>query len=293
MIPNQRPKFESRFFNNLKCNNVGIQNIKYTYYNQSSETNAWYFTSKNERALVLFLHATGHDALYPNTQLFELLLNNGFSIFSFDLDGHGFSSTTFFDSNDFDASFDCAFNQVLKRNEKTKPIFVCGQSLGALLGFCHLGKYIKEVKGFVGIAMPLARPNLLSFLPELLLPILPTFWQQLSHFSLYEIFPPVLSFKRQFYPIRLNKKAGHYFSEISAYISNAINSLQQSQNLPQCLFIKGQFDKIAARHSTLNKHLFAQSFDLVQIDLENHFSLMLSSKAHQTVLKWLLEKIND
>ena len=46
-------------------------------------------SNKTVRNFVLFVHGLGHDRYYPFTEIFIDLLENGYSILSLDLNGHG------------------------------------------------------------------------------------------------------------------------------------------------------------------------------------------------------------
>lgn len=60
-------------------------------------TIAYRISPPRPRALVLVAHGAGNDALFSMVTLFKRLLEAGYEIFTFDLDGHGRESTTRFD----------------------------------------------------------------------------------------------------------------------------------------------------------------------------------------------------
>ena len=116
--------------------------------------------TSHTRNLVIAAHGVGNDAFFPFIHYFEYLLAKGFSVYAFDLDGHGHSSTTVFDHNIVGMMED-AFEQIPMLGQYSK-IHLLGQSLGGLLSLDFLKR--KNLDSACMIGTPISsRMNTFDF----------------------------------------------------------------------------------------------------------------------------------
>jgi alpha-beta hydrolase superfamily lysophospholipase len=81
---------------------------------------------------VLVAHGAGNDAVFPLLELFGALLEGGAEVFSFDVDGHGCTSTTVFAPDSVRTAVSAAADQA-ERGRPPLPLHVVGHSLGGSL----------------------------------------------------------------------------------------------------------------------------------------------------------------
>jgi alpha-beta hydrolase superfamily lysophospholipase len=84
------------------------------------------------RMRVLVAHGAGNDAVFPLLELFRALLAEGCEVFSFDVDGHGCTSTTVFAPDTVRTAIAAAADAAA-RGMPPLPLHVVGHSLGGSL----------------------------------------------------------------------------------------------------------------------------------------------------------------
>lgn len=90
------------------------------------------------RGRVLVAHGAGNDALFPLVALAAALVRRGFEVFSFDLDGNGWESTTRFDPETAPGAVAAALDAA-GRGRPRVPVHLLGHSLGGALALGFLG----------------------------------------------------------------------------------------------------------------------------------------------------------
>lgn len=111
---------------------------------------------RDPRAVVVNLHGLGdHSGLY--LPLVEFLVPLGFSVHAVDLRGHGRSGgqRAYIERwTDYRSDLD-AFLRVVRREEPRLPVFLVGNSLGALVALDFAIANPGRVRGLVAVAAPL------------------------------------------------------------------------------------------------------------------------------------------
>lgn len=90
------------------------------------------------RGRVVVAHGAGNDALFPLVALFAALVRRGFEVFSFDLDGNGWESTTRFRVETAPGAVAAAIDAAAEGRPPV-PVHLLGHSLGGALALGFLG----------------------------------------------------------------------------------------------------------------------------------------------------------
>jgi alpha-beta hydrolase superfamily lysophospholipase len=133
-----RPAYVERFFATLASRGMTVRTRRYARPAAGGEVQAYAFApAAAPRSLVLLVHASGNDALFPQLGLILELLARRHAVFTFDLDGHGRLSTTCLD---LDAARDAvaaatraARSDPALAGPATRALHLVGQSLGGVL----------------------------------------------------------------------------------------------------------------------------------------------------------------
>ena len=111
---------------------------------------------KSSQPPILFIHATGFNALTYRTNLEQVSAE--FEIFALDLRGHGFSNASA-DPHDFD-SWDIYIQDILSFLKMLPtPIILAGHSLGSMLCLAIAAKYPEQVKHLLMIEPIIMTPR--------------------------------------------------------------------------------------------------------------------------------------
>jgi pimeloyl-ACP methyl ester carboxylesterase len=239
------------------------------------------------KALVIFAHGTGCDALYPQINLFTSLLEDGFAIFTFDLDGHGCYSTAILDRQNIFTAIADAASHIPQNLSHLNKHFV-GYSLGASLVLNYAAKNSDSFASASLIACPVSAPKKLScFYKEII-----GFFSLLCSFALktytaWEIIPSFGGFKRKLYPIRCdNKQNFAYVNIVNEIIKLSLSDLNLEKIKNKILFLYGSNDKIA----TTNPKFLMQKINFKLFKHHTHLEMIFSEEVIKGVKKFINDK---
>jgi pimeloyl-ACP methyl ester carboxylesterase len=247
------------------------------------------------RGLIVYVHGTGNDHIYPQISLFQQLVKAGYAVFSFDLDGHGRNSSTKFDPDSIADAVECAVNAA-ESNIPGLPIFLIGHSLGGAAALAYLSSAERDIAGVILVSVPLHVPMAVKpFVGELRsLQSISTF-VQIRNYGPWGIIPAFGPFKRGQYPVRHTKTIGRlpnsmtYVDEVQrAFEILDVSEAAKSVDAPS-LLIYGERDGIAPlRHG---EKLFDSlgECELFAVPKETHFSTLLSKATENKIVNWLLQ----
>ena len=179
------------------------------------------------RGRVVVAHGAGNDALFPLVALFAPLVRRGFEVFSFDLDGNGWESTTRFAPETAPLAIPAAI-EAAAAGRAPLPVHLVGHSLGGALALHFLGT---PAGARVASAALLSAPLRLELGPGTVAGELRGFFcravlGQRATYGLWGIVPAVGPLKRAAYPFR-HAMAGRPL----AYI-DAVRDLLRRMELP-------------------------------------------------------------
>jgi len=233
---------------------------------------------------VLFAHGAGNDGLFPQTSLFALLLEAGFEVFTFDIDGHGRKSSTLFDTENIHSCIAQAFNEFTHHCSHPRKFFI-GYSLGACLMFSFLNKHMIPIESFAFISMPIRlRPSLVHYWQEIMFLQSPSLWKEFKHWG-----SQLLNFgpsRRDIYPFRMLSSLDR--ENVYGYMAQVINDCMVGMNFEAAekrkrlagLFFYGKMDSF---YTPLPDEIRGGA-ELSFASQETHYTLVLSNLVHTKIL---------
>jgi pimeloyl-ACP methyl ester carboxylesterase len=153
------------------------------------------------RGTVVLVHGAGNDALFAMSSTVRRLVSAGFEVLTFDVDGHGRSSTTTFSATEVE-SFVPAIVRARGAGDHRSPVHLLGISFGGALAL-HAAARIR-VASVTIVATPLSlavtrRSVLREIGPRSLLTLI----RERADYGLTGLIPAFGPFKRSLYPVRL------------------------------------------------------------------------------------------
>lgn len=282
------PVYEARFKRWLSQQGATFATRHYSRPESQGEVHALHLKPCGDvRGRVLFAHATGNDALFPQVTLFQSLIAAKYEVFSFDLDGHGRQSTTILNPKTFASAISSA---VAAAGRGWDQVHFMGQSLGAAL--CLRAVALQQVQALTLTLLTLPVQLVLSkqaMLAEARALLLPSFWAQHSHYGYWGVFPAFGPLKRHLYPIRLpeSTRSEDYVATVTKLINNwRLEELAPNVSCPT-LFVLGGRDLIAPAAQV--KSLAARLPDarLLIAEGETHYTTTLRQDICQQITKFL------
>lgn len=256
------------------------------------EVAAWHLTPRQEaKSMVVFAHGTGCDALFFQASYFFQLLELGYEVFTFDLDGHGARSSTLWEPEGMLTCLDEALKQAdLRAQSSTRHLL--GYSLGGALLLAYLAKTADpKVRSAVVVACPLSLEGwLLPLLFESRFLSRRAFYR---HFSLYGALHmwPVGILRRSAYPIRLASRdegvAASPFEGVQKLLATLQLETLAARVQTPTLLCYSPGDKLAPwRHGQILAECMP-SASLFAVGQETHLTTMLSPLVEERVCAWL------
>jgi pimeloyl-ACP methyl ester carboxylesterase len=229
--------------------------------------------------VVIFFHGTGNDSIFPHLGLFQDLLNQRYTVISFDLPGHGATSTTLL-LREGGLEFMERTVSYFQSLYKNALFFGIGYSLGG----AFLLRYAALRGLFKGIAL-VATPHRLELtykagLYESLSFIVRDIYAHRQYYGLKGLFPAVGPLGRRNFPIRLGDRRP-YWQVVSDIIRDC--EVEKSLRFVSCrtLLIYGQWDTIAPPPPPIASALAGGSIDgsseknlISVVSHQTHYSLL-------------------
>lgn len=303
MVENPNPAKELAYVRKLRlavlANGGSITSVNYWREGGEGQVRAWHLAPANPgRGLVVFAHGAGNDALFPQAHLFMALLQAGYDVFTFDIDGHGAYSSTWLTTNAMSSMLSEALTTARGRCPKGS-LHIIGYSLGGALALHTLGQFAKSplvetlaIKSLCVIAAPhtlkLSWPGLLL---ELTGPFRRAFAQRLPFYGPYGILPAAGSFKRSAYPLRLaGRKAGLDYAPRLVELFQHLDVLRWSAAVPtDALLIYGGHDRIAPLSQGRELQAVMLHATLQVLPRETHYTTLLSEQTTKIILQFLAD----
>lgn len=289
----REPAYERTFHEWCGSQSIRRESIRYPRAG-GGETLAYRFRPPGEpRAGVLVVHGAGNDALFSLTGLFRTLLGRGFELFSFDVDGHGRSSSTRFSPETVGSCVPAAVAR-WERAERM-PLHAVGISLGGALLLHALPALSGSLRSAALVSAPLhVHLSWRAMLREVGAPMVRTVWRERTHFGLTGLIPSFGPFKRGLYPLRLGVPPGPGPFGYVEVINRTLDELQledaaRRAELP-VLLLYGAEDRLVPVEQA---HTLARTLPRAELHVlegETHLSTPLAPQAVDRLLAWLEEK---
>lgn len=239
---------------------------------------------------VIYLHGLGDHGFFPGFALFERLIKEKISFFSFDLPGHGPYSTSYLSDENLDNCFALALSSAQQFIQTpVKKISVIGHSLGGVVAFHEIAKGIYPVDKLVILASPLTIDASSKILINEILHFgHPDYWRQIMKNGLWPMLPAFSVFKRKKFPIRMLDSSQDYLSFGQRYFAKKSLNLKKITPLTQpVLAIYAHNDWIAP---PAHGKIFLESCihgRLEVLPANNHFNLNFSNAALGIILEFI------
>lgn len=293
-------RYERDFCNLLSLDGVKVSHEPYTRVIAQGKTNAFRLlpTFTRPKGLVVFAHEAGYDALFPQLSLLRSLALHGFEVFTFDLDGHGHTSTTVLTD---DVVRDCVGSalDMAIAGSSFEVAHLLGVGVGGALCLKETAQRKHRVKSLIAVATPLKyqglHPRLLKELYSL---CRPAFYHQNWLLSPWELVPPTFGYLRDSYPVRLEKrplirKKTGYLRVISQLLSNLHLEQTAGEIDTPSMFIYADGDGIVAPRSIQRLARWVEGSKKVRIHRETHYTLHFSLPCHVEIIHWLQNSSNQ
>lgn len=271
----------------------GMRHERLTYPRPEAggETVAHRYTPAGEpRALVLVAHGAGNDALFAFPGFFKQLLERGFEVFTFDLDGHGRESTTRFSYPAISSAIPDALARA--REGRTElPAHAVGVSLGGAILLSSLPDLGDALGSAVLVAAPLRiRFGVRRVLSELRPSLLTTWLRQREHCGLWGMVPAFGPVKRELYPLRFAEEPQGVFGYVDL-LNEALEQLQLERAAGQVpvpvLLIYGRADRIVPPVLAQELAHRMPHHQLLWVEGGTHLTTFFADLAHTHIFGWL------
>ena len=291
MAESAPPLYQRRFTEWLGARGMRCEPFRYRRAAAGGETGAYLLRPPGTaRALVVFVHGTGNDALFPQINLFQALLERGFAVWTWDLDGHGRRSTTWMDPQAISTAASDAVAEARVAFPGVK-LHLLGQSFGASLALHALaGDQLGPVASAVALSAPLrVRPTARTVVGELAGFATRTCLAQRAHYGLWGAVPAFGRFKRAEYPIRLAEARGGSWDYVGV-VNRALAGLDLLERAAQvqtpALLVYGARDWIVplAHGEALHERL--PGAELRVLPRATHCMVPFAPETEQAVLTW-------
>ena len=247
------------------------------------------------RGLVVNVHATGNDLYFPFVQLFRFLLNQGYAVFSFDLDGHGVGSSHVLSREHVDSMLPEAVAEA-RRCLPGAKVYLLGHSLGALLCLRYLAQALPSESPLVAAALlttPVSgRIAARSPVGELRAVVRSSFWRAAPSYGYWGLLPAIGRFKRAQYPMRFapgegGARVADYVSFVDELVADSASLLLLGLRSRPCLRLYGGMDALTppAQGRELIRQVGGESKFRV-IAGETHFTLALNKECFEEIVAW-------
>lgn len=244
------------------------------------------------RGHVVFAHATGNDAVFPQLTLIKALVAAGLEVFAFDLDGHGRVSTTALDVEHVTS----ALPEAIAASGWNANVHVIGQSLGAGLALNTAASAAtkKAVRSLTLVSVPIVLDvGASAALAELTSVTRGALWRQIADYGITGIIPAFGSVKRREYPVRLAANAAASGFDYYAVVKRVFERLALREAAPSVtaptLVVAGTRDRIAAIGDARAIARLIPRAKLLEAAGETHFTTLLSEGVCAAIARHILD----
>jgi alpha-beta hydrolase superfamily lysophospholipase len=245
------------------------------------------------RGVVLVAHGAGNDALFAFTGLFKRILRAGLEVFTFDMDGHGRSSTTRFS---FPAILDCSRAALAHALEGRAgvPYHCLGVSLGGAILLHGLAGPLAGAASAVLVSAPLRIHFSVGRVVNELRPVLlRTLLRNRHEAGIWGMVPSFGPVKRDLYPLRLGDPRPGAFGYVEA-----LNEVLARMRLvraaagagPSVLLAYGTADRVVPAEQGILLERTLPSSELILVRGGTHLGTVFDDEVVARSLRWMLDR---
>jgi len=256
----------------------------FSFYSERARGSVECFYAKGDanKPLVVVLHSTGCEKYTPLLNLYRRLTLEGYSVFAFDLDGHGRDSTHVFQTSHLlDDGVKKMMEEALDHLAKYfawENLYIVGQSLGGCLGIEYSSlldaKYKPEKLVCIGTPITISL-NKVSVLKELTSVGQWSVLKALGTYGLSGTIPALKTFRRSVFPMRYINESADGTSHIYDVVDliNGLNLAQKCKDIEiPTLWVQGGLDTIAQSRPGIPR------LKRLNLPRECHFSLLFAEQ---------------
>jgi len=274
----------------LRASGFGWERLRYPRPEAGGEVAAFRFTPAGPpRGRVVAAHGACDDALFPLVALYRALLERGFEVFAFDLDGKGWASTTRFSAEGIRGALEAAVRAAV-RGQDPLPLHLLGHSLGGALVLDALARGRVAAESAVVVATPLeVRVTARTALAELGGFLRPATLRQRVYYGLAGVFPAFGPVKRGAYPFRGDARTGNF--DYVAVFDGLLRAMALREAAARVrvpvLLVYGDRDGIAPLAHGAELARLLPDAELAVVPGGTHFATASSRVSTERVAAWL------
>ena len=231
--------------------------------------------------LVLFLHGAGNDCLFPNAELFRVLISVGYTVATADIDGHGKDCGSILDASHAYSMVEDFVQEIKRLRPGPLRIHLAGFSLGACLMLEYAARNQHVVKSLTMIGMPVFLSENLPFSREALTVTRRSFLNSRSVYGFWGMIPAFGVFRRGAFPVRLAKRNQSQWNYLHV-ARKIIDGVKTNELLPTltipAVCISGELDFIAPLADIKALELPSTHLKIYRVPGETHFTSMLATQ---------------
>lgn len=273
----------------LKDRNVVCSFSRLSLGNDQGEMAILCFEPLAIRSYTLLIHGTGNDALFAWNRWIEQLLEEGTAVMTIDLEGHGRSSSSLLQIQNFAASARHVNSFLRERAWPSDRLTICGYSLGGLYAMEALAEGWLQARRLLIMATPLAIELSWAFLAsEALSCFHPVFLGFLRDYGWRSSLPAFASWRRSEYPIRIaDGQERNYAGVIKALFETKPPRSRAAMISVPTLLIYGAQDRLAPPQAAQDLAALLPESETLIVRGANHFLLPLFAETTARAIPWL------
>lgn len=236
-----------------------------------------------ESEVVIYLHGTGDDALYPGGIFYTKLIKAGYGVFAFDLPGHGRLSSSVFEESELSS---CVAQAVkLLASWGIDRYHLVGYSLGGVVAIHNVREMSLSPLTLILLGVPtMVKPELSQLIFELRYSVGAEFLKLARVNGFVQMLPAFGPFKRRQFPVRAGE--AHYLKAVSEYIHCQFSHLDRISSVPT-LAINGAMDRIAPPSMAQEYLEYFSQGEISVFPKINHFMLNFTPLVHDRMLEYM------
>lgn len=288
--------YERRLREWMQARGMRHERIRYPRAEAGGETVAYRLAPAGAPcAVVLVVHGGGNDALFGFPGLFQRLLERGFAVFAFDVDGHGRASTTRFAEGSIAGAVPAALDRA-RAAWPHLPLHLIGLSLGGALALHALADAPADVASAVLIAAPLhVELDRRAILPELGPGLVRAALRERKRLGLFGLVPSFGPFRRGTFPLRLAEMPPPGAFGYVAVLNRTLTAL----DLPAAavrvrvpvLLVYGGADRIVPAEQGERLARLIPHAELLRVPGGTHLTVFFAPGVQRRVAEWVERRL--